>query len=210
MTTSPIVLRSDDARVPTLLADGWAVSARSWAAQLDLTGGEDPLLRAAVDRLDDSIQVRELRHEDVSAALELDRVTAGDYPGGAATAHRPITAVTASPTPSRRAFGAFDPDGRLVAMTYLDVDGAAAEVDFTVVAGDRRGRGVGTGLKAASLLVLAADGIASVRTGGSDDNAAILAANDVLGFVVDEHWLTLRRCLGGPAQAPEPTASAGA
>ena len=129
MTTSPIVLRSDDARVPTLLADGWAVSARSWAATLDLTGGEDPLLRAAVDRLDDSIQVRELRHEDVSAALELDRVTAGDYSGGAATAHRPITPATASPTPSRRAFGAFDPDGRLVAMTYLDVDGAAAEVD---------------------------------------------------------------------------------
>ena len=61
-----------------------------------------------------------------------------------------------------------------------------------MVARDRRGLGLATAVKAASVLVLVDDdGVAVVRTGGSADNPAILAANDALGFVVDEEWLTL-------------------
>ncbi len=193
MPSSPIVLRSTDPRVPTLLAEGWAVSARSWAARLDLAGPDHLAMEAAARRLDGLLEVRRLEQGDVPAALDLDRVTCGDYPGDVATAHRALTTGTAAPSPGRRAFGAFEPDGRLVGMTYVDVDGTTAEVDFTVVAGERRGRGIGTGLKAASMLALARDGVATVRTGGSDDNTAIVAANEALGFVVDERWVTLRR-----------------
>jgi GNAT superfamily N-acetyltransferase len=191
--TSPIVLRSTDPRVPTLLAEGWSVSARSWAAEIDLRATDHAALRAAVGRVVHPLTVRELGPEDVDAVLALDRTTSGDYPGDVATAHSPLTAATASPSPRRRAFGARHPDGALVAMTYVEVDRARAEVDVTVVAPAWRGVGLATGVKAASLLALAADGVTAVRTGGSEDNAAILAANRTLGFVVDERWVTLRR-----------------
>ncbi len=193
MPTSPIVLRADDPRVPRLLAQGWSVSARSWAAEVDLATTDHAVLRAAAGRVEHPLTVRELDPADVDAVLALDRATCGDYPGDVATAHSPLTAGSASPSPRRRAFGVVDPDGGLVAMTYVDVDGGRAEVDVTVVAPPWRGVGLATGVKAASLLALAADGVAAVRTGGSEENVAILAANRSLGFVVDERWLTLRR-----------------
>jgi hypothetical protein len=40
-------------------------------------------------------------------------------------------------------------------------------------------------------VALSRDGVTVVRTGGSDENRGILAANASLGFEVDEHWLTL-------------------
>lgn len=77
-------------------------------------------------------------------------------------------------------------------MSVVDLGGdSTADIDFTVVAPDFRGRGLATALKAWSLLALAAAGVNSVRTGGSARNAAIIAANARLGFVIDERWLTL-------------------
>jgi hypothetical protein len=76
-------------------------------------------------------------------------------------------------------------------MTFVDVDDTRAEVDFTVVAQHRRGSGLATAVKAVSLLAVSRDGVMVVRTGGSDENRGILAANASLGFEVDEHWLTL-------------------
>lgn len=108
-----------------------------------------------------------------------------------ATAHTPLPPERVAPTASRRGFGLFDAGAELAAMTFVDLDGDQAEVDFTVVARHRRGRGLATAVKAGSLLALTADGVATVRTGGSDENHAILAANAALGFEVDEHWLTL-------------------
>ncbi|MDN5797337.1 MAG: hypothetical protein L0H79_16495 [Intrasporangium sp.] len=76
-------------------------------------------------------------------------------------------------------------------MTFVDLDGAAAEIDVTVVAEPWRDQGVGTGLKAASVLALIEDGVEPCRTGGSADNHAIRRANHVIGFLIDEQWVTL-------------------
>ncbi|WIB68909.1 hypothetical protein DEI93_07735 [Curtobacterium sp. MCBD17_035] len=73
----------------------------------------------------------------------------------------------------------------------MDIDGVEAETHFTVVHRAWRGRGLGIAVKAASVLTLAAEGVTRFRTGGSVDNVAILRANDALGYVRDEEWVTL-------------------
>jgi len=123
--------------------------------------------------------------------LELDAATLQHYPGGVATRHEPLTAARALPGSARRAFGAISTDGGLVAMTWTDVDGVRAETDFTVVREADRGRGFGTAVKAAALLALLDAGVRLFRTGGSSENAASIATNRRLGYVLDEEWLTL-------------------
>jgi GNAT superfamily N-acetyltransferase len=67
----------------------------------------------------------------------------------------------------------------------------AVETDFTVVARGWRGRGLGSAVKAASVLALLADGHRRFRTGGATENGASVAAAHSLGYIVDERWLTL-------------------
>ncbi|GAB2677558.1 hypothetical protein [Kribbella swartbergensis] len=167
------------------------MTAPSWAALLDLAPAHTDAWTAATTRLPAADTCRDLREADVSAALALDAAIAGDYPGSVATAHEAFTAKNAVPTARRRSFGVFDPDGRLAAMTLLEVEAERAEVDFTVVARDRRRQGLATAPKAASLLALARDGVTVVRTGGSEENRGILPANQSLGFGIDEHWVTM-------------------
>lgn len=174
-----------------LEAGGWTVVARSFGAQLDADRIDHARLSALVSRAAGT--VRELDAGDVDAVLRLDAVTADDYPGSIATQHEPLDRSTAMPSDSRRAFGAFATDGPLVAMTYVDVDGAAAETGFTVVHPGTRRHGLGVAVKAASVLQLVADGVARFRTGGSLENTGILRANDALGYVRDEEWVTLER-----------------
>lgn len=64
-------------------------------------------------------------------------------------------------------------------------------MDFTVVARHRQAQGLASAVKASSLLALSRDGVTVVRTGGSDQNHGVAAANTALGFHLDEHWLTL-------------------
>lgn len=186
-----MVLRDDDQRHPSLIEEGWTVTARSWAARVEVRSQHLRRWTEILASLPPQDTCRELQAADVPAALSLDAATATDYPGGVATAHPPLTAASACPSASRRGFGVFDSDANLVAMTFVDVDDTRAEVDFTVVAQHRRGSGLATAVKAASLLALSRDGVTVVRTGGSDENRGILAANAALGFEVDEHWLTL-------------------
>ncbi|RII86371.1 acetyltransferase, partial [Clavibacter michiganensis subsp. insidiosus] len=123
-----------------------------------------------------------------------DAATLADYPGGPATRHAGLTADSARiPVRGRRGYGAFDAGGELLAMTFVDLDptGLAAETDVTVVAAAHRGRGLGAAVKAASVLGLLEAGVTSFRTGGSSENAAIIAAGAALGYRVDEEWLTL-------------------
>ncbi|WP_062518148.1 hypothetical protein [Demequina gelatinilytica] len=186
-----VVLREDDARVASRLADGWVMVARSWAAQLEAERGDLAALRVAADAARACGDLRELARGDVPAVLALDAATVGDYPGGPATAHAPLTAARAAVSGVRRAWGVVGDGGRVLAMTYVDVDGDRAETDFTVVARDARGRGLATAVKAASLLGLLRDGVVVFRTGGSANNAAILAASLACGYRVDERWVTL-------------------
>ena len=60
-----------------------------------------------------------------------------------------------------------------------------------MVAATWRGRGLGTAVKATSILALLASGLRVFRTGGAADNTAIRTANQRLGYVIDEQWLTL-------------------
>ncbi|WAC51304.1 GNAT family N-acetyltransferase [Frigoribacterium sp. SL97] len=108
-----------------------------------------------------------------------------------ATRHEPFDRSSATPGPTRRAWGALTSTGRLVGLTVVDLDGPTAETDVTVVHPDHRGRGLAAAVKAASVLALLDAGVLRFRTGGSADNPAIVAANATLGYVVDEGWLTL-------------------
>jgi predicted GNAT family acetyltransferase len=190
-----IVLPAGAPERRALEADGWTVEARSFGAELDASRIEQDRLETLVARSDDGLTIRELGTDDVHGVLALDLLTADDYPGSVATRHEPLDRSRATPTAERRAFGAITADGALVAMTFVDVDGTRAETDFTVVHGSWRGQGLGTAVKAASVLALAAAGVARFRTGGSLENTGILRANDALGYVRDEEWVTLR----GPA-----------
>ncbi len=186
---SPKVLPAADPQVAQLCARGWKITEESFGAELQITPGVRQQL-ASLDTPD--LCIRPLDADDMSCILALDALTLGDYPGGVATAHAPLTRTTACPTPARRAWGAFR-DRELVAMTWFDTDasGTFVEIDFTVVAANWRGRGVATALKAAAIVVLANAGVDRVRTGGSMRNTAIIRTNETLGFVIDEHWVTL-------------------
>jgi len=182
---------ADSAEREALERDGWVVTARSWAAQLEAERCDRAALRDLVSRADATGAVRALTDADTALILRLDAATLDDYPGAEATAHEPLTPATATVGPSRRAYGVADAGGELVAMTFVGVEAHVAEVDFTVVSPHHRGLGLATAVKAASVLDLIDSGVTVFRTGGSADNAAILAANHALGFVVDEHWVTL-------------------
>jgi predicted GNAT family acetyltransferase len=123
--------------------------------------------------------------------LTLDRETANDYPGDIATAHEALTADGATPSAAHRGWGAFTAQAQLAAMTFADIGQNVIETDFTVVRRDWRGHGLGSAVKAASVLALADEGHTTFRTGGSADNPASIAANQAVGYELDEEWLTL-------------------
>lgn len=191
VTDELVVLRADAPRAVDLKAHGWVAIAHSWGAGLSVENVDRVTLLGLIERIRPTIAVRGIGNEHVDAILSLDAATAADYPGSVATRHEPLTRHRATPSPVRRATGAFGPDGELIAMTFVDIAGQRAEIDFTVVGPNWRGRGIGTAVKAASVLNLIDAGIQRIRTGGSAENPSILAANAALGFVIDEHWVTL-------------------
>lgn len=190
MDTQRAVMRADDPRRRELETQGWTTVARSWGAALDSASIDTEVAAALVTRAATCGAAREVQNADVPQILALDALTARDYPGDIATRHEPLTSRTARVGGGRRAFGVFA-QGRALAVTYLDLSGHLAEIDFTVVTPELRHRGLGSAVKAASLLALIREGVTAFRTGGSSENTAILAINQRLGFVVDEQWVTL-------------------
>ncbi len=186
-----VVLPAEAPRRRELESRGWAVSARSWGAQLDTEFLNRGRLVGLVAARDENLRLRQLDERDVEAILKLDAATSHDYPGSVATQHEPLDAASATPTVTRVAFGILAPASDLVAMTFVDVDGRRAETDFTVVRRDWRGRKLSLAVKAASVLALSDTGVEIFRTGGSAGNEAIISANKTLGYVRDEEWVTL-------------------
>lgn len=189
MTRTAKVLRAYDPAGRELGAEGWQVTAMSWAARMDAPRVDRTRLENLVAEAAAIGGLRELGPADADAVLALDDATLDDYPGGPASAHLALTRELATVGPNRRAFGV-ERRGELIAMTFVVVDGSRAETEFTVVSRPWRGHGLATAVKAASVLALLDDGVTTMRTGGSAENLASLAANRRLGYVIDEVWLT--------------------
>lgn len=189
------VVRADCSEAVALLSMGWVEIARSWAAELTVDDECVDRLALLARPSGADVSCRELEIADRSAVLALDRGTLGDYPGDVATRHEPLTAVTATPSARHRGWGAFAGDGLLCAMTFVEipVGSGAVETAFTVVRRGWRGRGLGTAVKATSLLALLLGGRTRFRTGGAVDNRASIRMNETLGYIRDEEWVTLAR-----------------
>jgi hypothetical protein len=189
----PVVLRDDDPRAPALLDAGWRVAAESWGARLRLADPPDLApLQALVTRAGRTATITELGGTSAAAIATLEAATHEDFPSTPATPHRARSAeeVAALLQSGTRAFGAVDGD-RLLAVTLTRQDGDRAETDVTTVARPARRRGLGAGVKAASVIALAAGGVRVFGTGGAASNAASLAMNRAVGYVVEERWLSL-------------------
>ena len=186
--SEPLVLRDDDPRVAGLLADGWSVRHRSWGARL--TNPDAAALEALTSV--DGYRIAETATADPAIAA-LDATVRVDYPGGPATAPQvhDVAALARLRAGGTRFFAAFGRAGDLVAVTAIRRDGEHAETDFTAVARPHRRRGLAEAVKAASVLALSREGAQVFGTGGAEENAASLAMNARLGYVVTERWLTL-------------------
>ena len=81
-------------------------------------------------------------------------------------------------------------EGRLVAVTGLERVGQRWNSKFTSVLAEYRGRGLGTAVKAVSIVVLFNEGARWFSTGGAASNEASLGANRTLGYVLEPTWRT--------------------
>lgn len=68
--------------------------------------------------------------------------------------------------------------------------GRRAETEFTSVSRAYRRQGLSSAVKGASLVALAAEGALVFGTGGAAVNAASIAMNESLGYVLTERWVS--------------------
>jgi len=172
---------------------GYAVTSRSWGALLevgdDLSAFQDAVTAATAR----GVALRPLVAADAEAAARLHTASRADFPSTPATeADRYGTAEMAELLAGSHAVGAWA-GGELVAMTLVLVaqPGDAAETELTLTRADHRGRGLATAVKAEAVLDLVRVGVTRFATGGAQVNAAMLAVNRRLGYVLEPQWLTL-------------------
>ena len=185
------VLQEADPEAAALLGDGWRIVQRSWGARLrDL----DAERLAALVSAPQGYEVAEVGMESDAGIAALEAGVRSDYPGGSTTAPEvhDEAALAALRAGGTRFFAALH-GGEVVAVTAIRGGGDHAETDFTAVARDHRRQGLAEAVKAASVLALLGDGAVVFGTGGAEENAASLAMNARLGYVVTERWLTLER-----------------
>ncbi|MCK0112948.1 GNAT family N-acetyltransferase [Ornithinimicrobium sp. F0845] len=195
-----IVLRSTDPRVRQVEAEGWERVATSWGARLEIDPADpEPLarLQRLVGRADSAGYVLRLAQpDDIRQLLALDGLTAPDYPGGVATRHEPLDKDAATALLQRgQVWGAWQGE-TLVALTVTRKLEHRVETDFTAVHPQHRGGGLGSAVKAASVLAHAGQGETHFGTGGADSNLASLAMNRAVGYQITESWHTYRRSQG--------------
>ncbi|WP_051640392.1 hypothetical protein [Cellulomonas sp. URHE0023] len=200
MTSGERVLREDDPLAVRLLADGWVVVHESWGARLTVPqdGAE---FATHLEPLVDVVRkqgwtVSRLSERNARIIVDLDQASIEDYPGGG-----PATAHTVPGEQDLRrhlaetwhAYGARTPDGRLDCATVMRPEEDRMETEFTVTRQRYRGQGLATAVKAYAILDQLQRGNRSFGTGGSPANEASLRMNEVLGYVLEPRWLTLRR-----------------
>ncbi|MGS7220751.1 GNAT family N-acetyltransferase [Micrococcus luteus] len=193
------VLREDTAEAAALQDAGWTVRSRSWGARLHLAddAGLAPYrdLVAAVEA--QGVQVRVLEAADSPALRALDTAAAPRFPRTDGSFHTPVPEDLEARIAGEDgiAVGAFA-DAELIGFTLLDRVGdgrgeARWDVDRTAVRQGHEGRGVGTAVKAASVLATHARGGRVWGTGGAQVNTAALRMNEALGFELEPLWLAL-------------------
>ena len=186
-----VALREDDPQRAVLEARGYKIVGQSWGARLEISDPPDlSVFLHAVSRVQAvGLTISEL---SVSASLDLQMLEQAnhvDYPFTPATAHELLDSNSARALwqDGFRIFGAFD-RGQLVGATVIKHSEGRAETEFTSVLRSHRGRGIGAGVKAASIVACAEDGARLFATGGAAVNEASLAVNLVLGYQVTERW----------------------
>lgn len=93
------------------------------------------------------------------------------------------------------------PTGRIVGFTQISVGPERpwlGQQEDTLVLREHRGHGLGLRLKVANAVLLAdvMSEVTTIRTWNADDNAAMLAVNRALGFVVDGYARNWQKLLG--------------
>jgi GNAT superfamily N-acetyltransferase len=192
------VILATDPRNRELGDAGYELVAESWGARLrlseppdlDLTVAHEAVRRAELAGL----TVRELDESLAPALHALEEANGADYPDTPATPPRLLNEDDTRRLWSEgcRIFGALD-NGVLVGATVIKEGDDRAETAFTSVLAPYRRRGIGTAVKAASIIALASQGVRLFGTGGATVNAASLRANEALGYVVEERWLSYRK-----------------
>ena len=144
----------------------------------------------------DGFTFRELGVEDLGFVVALELRTADDYPVTPATNHVAPTldVLIQLLAEGARAWGAFTGD-ELIGVTLLKSRGERWNSEFTSVLPRFRGRGIGSAVKAASLVALFNDGHRWFSTGGAESNSASLGANLALGYVLEPRWRTYVKSL---------------
>lgn len=114
------VLISDDPVAADLMARGWRVVARSWAARLHVAVADCPRLDN-LRRTVPGVTIRELAGPDVADVLRLDAATGDDYPGGVATAlvAAAVADLARSGTTELRTGGASENQASIATFTRL-------------------------------------------------------------------------------------------
>lgn len=188
------ILREDDPEHTRLLEAGWRVVSTSWGARLELEAGADTtvLERAVARARGAGYVVRLLGVEDLPAITVLDAMVGPDFPDTPASRHEPLPEGLDRGLAAGAwlAVGA-EHDGGLVAFTLAYPESDRYEVERTAVAPAHRGRGLAQAVKAVSILTTRAAGVRRWGTGGAGVNAASLAMNRALGFVLEPLWHTL-------------------
>ena len=192
-TSDVVFVREDDPRCQELEDLGYTVTGYSWGANLRLEETSDvtPLIERVSKVTRDGYSFRELGVEDLGVVAALERRTADDYPVTLATNHLAPTLEVLIDllAAGARAWGVFTGD-ELIAVTLAKSRGERWNSEFTSVLSQFRGRGIGSAVKAASLVALFNDGHRWFSTGGAESNSASLGANLALGYVLEPRWRT--------------------
>lgn len=188
-----LIVREDDPRCAELENAGYAVVGYSWGANLHLDESSDlSALHDFARRVGPDVDtILELTAVDLEAVSTVERANARDYPTSEATRHDAPTAehLLERCRCGNRFWGALV-DGELIAVTCLERKGERWNTAFTSVLATFRGRGVGTAVKAHSIVTLFDEGARWFSTGGAVSNVASLAANRALGYALEPPWRT--------------------